>query len=122
MEALDSLAMFSRFAIVLAWLYAICAVWKHRRLPYANQVLAGALAMVLSQGAIAFQSSIPVGVLMAFIAMAHITLASAFVRVAETIGKAFEEKQIPEGTPAVLGGLLMLSIQSSILFVLHQVF
>lgn len=79
-EMRTPLILLSRTIIALAWAYALVGIWKHRELPHANQALAGALAMVLSNALILFDVGLPYDIILFFVSMSQLVLAISFTR------------------------------------------
>lgn len=76
----NPLIVVSRILISLTWLYALAMIWVKRALPHANQALAGALGMVLSNSMTIFNIPIPYDVALFFVAMSQLVLAIVFTR------------------------------------------
>lgn len=76
----DVLFLVSRGALAIMWAYGLVRIWRFRHLPKANQVLAAALSMVLSNALLLLDAG-PQDVLVFFNMMAQVVLVTAFAQV-----------------------------------------
>ena len=74
-----------RLAIAGAWLYGLARIWQFRDQPHANQALAAAVAMILSNALLVFNVPIAQDVLVFFVAMAQMVLVVSFAQVFEIL-------------------------------------
>lgn len=67
--------------VLVAWGYVLSSIWHFRKLPHANQVVFGSLAMVVLQILLIFDLGISQDILAFFVAMAQLVLAISVTKV-----------------------------------------
>jgi hypothetical protein len=82
----DLLHIASNVLLISAWALGIGRIWRYRRLEHANQVLAAALAMVLSNS-LMMADFVPKDVLAFFNMLSQLVMITAFAQVFKSLHK-----------------------------------